>query len=466
MSKPKKVNKIDCAVYVRNAWKSYKKPNYVFTGLHMTMMKGSIYALLGASGCGKTTLLSCIVGIRYLDSGDIWVLGGKPGSRGSGVPGNRVGYMPQELALYGDFSIKETMLYFGWICGLKTKEIKSRIAFLVKFLELPPAERLVKNLSGGQQRRVSLGAAMLHTPDLLILDEPTVGVDPILRANIWNYLVTESKERNCSIIITTHYIEEAKQAQTIGIMRSGHLLAEESPPQLLQTYKCSNLEEVFLKLSRAQQSQQDAEEEQQRRPSRKEFKEEEEEHTGDSTLQEQHGCCYKFCHDLRNLTSCGRLRALMTKNTLRLVRNIAGLLFMFALPVIQVVLFCICIGGNPRDLTIAVMNKEVNYTNLTYLDCPSRAKCYLVNGTPTYEMENLSCLYLTYLEDGDTFMQEFYPDVDSCHEAVRNGSAWGCLYFNPNFTNALVERMKKFIALREEVLDLSEIQVWLDMSSK
>nr|CAI5843689.1 unnamed protein product [Callosobruchus analis] len=124
--------------------------------------------------------------------------------------------MPQELALYGDFSIKETMMYFGWICGLRTKDIKSRIAFLIKFLELPPAERLVKKLSGGQQRRVSLGAAMLHTPELLILDEPTVGVDPILRANIWDYLVTESKERKCSIIITTHYIEEAKQAQTVS----------------------------------------------------------------------------------------------------------------------------------------------------------------------------------------------------------------------------------------------------------
>ncbi|VEN41875.1 unnamed protein product, partial [Callosobruchus maculatus] len=91
MSRPKQLMKDEYAVYVRHAWKTYKKPYYVFSDLHMSMLKGTIYALLGASGCGKTSLLSCIVGIRSLDSGDVWVLGGRPGSRGSGVPGNRIG---------------------------------------------------------------------------------------------------------------------------------------------------------------------------------------------------------------------------------------------------------------------------------------------------------------------------------------------------------------------------------------
>ncbi|GFG35804.1 hypothetical protein Cfor_11743 [Coptotermes formosanus] len=139
------------------------------------------YGLLGASGCGKTTLLSCIVGRRKLNSGDIWVLGGKPGSKGSGVPGPRIGYMPQDLSLYVEFTIRETFLYFGWINGMKTEDIEEKLHFLVEFLQLPTPESFVKNLSGGQQRRVSLAAAMVHSPELLILDEPTVGVDPILR---------------------------------------------------------------------------------------------------------------------------------------------------------------------------------------------------------------------------------------------------------------------------------------------
>lgn len=173
------------------------------------------YGLLGASGCGKTTLLSTIVGRRRIDSGEIFVLGGKPGTQGSGVPGKRVGYMPQEIALYGEFSIRETMMYFGWIFGMDTKEIIERLQFLLNFLDLPSEKRLVKNLSGGQQRRVSFAVALMHDPELLILDEPTVGVDPLLRQSIWNHLVHITKSGQKTVIITTHYIEEARQAHTV-----------------------------------------------------------------------------------------------------------------------------------------------------------------------------------------------------------------------------------------------------------
>lgn len=121
------------------------------------------------------------MGRRRLNSGEIWVLGGRPGSRGSGVPGPRVGYMPQEVALYGEFTIRETLMYFGWINGMKTSEVEERLERLLKMLQMPHGESFVKNLSGGQQRRMSLAATLLHEPELMILDEPTVGVDPVLR---------------------------------------------------------------------------------------------------------------------------------------------------------------------------------------------------------------------------------------------------------------------------------------------
>jgi ABC-type multidrug transport system ATPase subunit len=107
----------------------------------------------------------------------------------------------------------------------------------------------VKNLSGGQQRRMSLAAAMIHDPELLILDEPTVGVDPVLRQVIWDYLVEITKFGRSTVIITTHYIDETRQAHTIGLMRGGKFLAEESPSDLLRKYQAESLEDVFLKLS-------------------------------------------------------------------------------------------------------------------------------------------------------------------------------------------------------------------------
>lgn len=120
----------------------------------------------------KTTILSCIVGVRRLDDGSIFVFGNKPGERGSGVPGKTVGYMPQDISLYGDFTINETLVYFGSLYCMSKQAIDKNRKFLIEFLALPEPTRRVGTLSGGQQRRVSISVAMIHDPELLILDEP------------------------------------------------------------------------------------------------------------------------------------------------------------------------------------------------------------------------------------------------------------------------------------------------------
>ena len=234
------------------------------------MRRGTIYALLGPSGCGKTTLLSCILGRKSLKSGHIAVFGGCPGDRSLGLPGGLVGFMPQDICLYSEFTIRETFEYFGrlqklpgaWDChGGLEKELTE----LLDLLDLPEPSRRVSDLSGGQKRRLSFAVALLHNPKLLILDEPTVGVDPVVRARIWSHLQSLTTTGNIalsllsnyklsyylsgvSIIITTHYIEEARDAHTVGIMRNGRLLAQESPALLMERHQQQTLEGVFLAL--------------------------------------------------------------------------------------------------------------------------------------------------------------------------------------------------------------------------
>jgi ABC-type multidrug transport system ATPase subunit len=203
---------------------------------------------MGSSGCGKTTLISCIAGVRKLDSGTIQTFG----SSGK-FQSFRTGFMPQDLALIENFKIKEIFWFFGMIYGMTNEKIEEKSRFLMNLLELPEKNRLVKNCSGGQQRRISFAVTLIHDPDLLILDEPTVGVDPLLRERIWNHLVELARDRNVTILLSTHYIEEARQSNQIGLMRNGVLIAEDSPEQIMLMCDTNDMDEAFLRLSQKQE---------------------------------------------------------------------------------------------------------------------------------------------------------------------------------------------------------------------
>jgi len=221
----------------------------VLRGLNMVVATGSIYGLLGPSGCGKTTLLKVLLGRLVPWGGSALALGSTPGEHGAPVPGPAVGYAPQELALYEDLSIGETLRFHGQLQLMDRTQVAQRQAWLLEFLDLPSAERVVGKLSGGQKRRVSLAVALLHEPQLLLLDEPTVGVDPELRARIWDHLRTIA-DSGTAVILTTHYIDEAAQADSVGLMRNGRLLAEGPPAALMEPHGHVSLEQTFLLLCR------------------------------------------------------------------------------------------------------------------------------------------------------------------------------------------------------------------------
>ncbi|CAH0554397.1 unnamed protein product [Brassicogethes aeneus] len=460
----------DLAVHVKDCCKNYGSKE-VLRKLCMKVNRGIIYGLLGASGCGKTTLLSSIVGRKSIDSGEIWVLGGTPGAKGSGVPGPLVGYMPQDIALVGEFTVKDAIFYFGRILEMEDELIEQRFYHLSKLLELPPEDRYIKNCSGGQQRRVSFACAMVHMPELLILDEPTVGVDPVLRDRIWNYLVEITQKENIAVIITTHYIEECRQAHKIGLMREGKLLAEESPARLLTLFQTDSLEEVFLVLSRRQEEGRldelnlDSVADEQNNSVLP--------YTGSTstvaTFDISHGSTdaittkkpAKIVKTLGTISK-NRVKALLDKNWKQFYRNITGLCFIVGFPLIQCMCFLLAVGGDIKDINLAVVNDET-----MTIKCENFSK----NGTAvpydfsSCHFDNLSCRFLTYLENPMINMVK-YDTIDDAIQGVQNGEATGVVYMAHNFTMALENRTNLGKDSEDDVLDFSEIKVWMDMSNR
>lgn len=169
---------------------------------------------------------------------------------------SRVGYMPQESALMLNFNLREIIWFFGTIYRLSATKIAERLEFLSELLELPDEKKLIRDCSGGQQRRISFALSLVHEPELLVLDEPTVGVDPLLRCKIWDYLVESTQLGKVTVLMSTHYIEEARQSNCVGVMRNGRLIAEESPGNILEKCGKASLEEAFLTLSNQQDNNQ------------------------------------------------------------------------------------------------------------------------------------------------------------------------------------------------------------------
>ncbi|KAF7487775.1 ABC transporter G family member 20 [Sarcoptes scabiei] len=531
------------AVEVNSVCLSYGRGNSIksiLNSISLNVPEAAIYGLLGPSGCGKTTLLRCIVGRIKPKQGYVKVFGYQPNEPGSQIPGPSVGYMPQEVAVYEEFSIEEMLYYFGRLFNLSPDFLDQRILFLISFLDLPN-----KIVFGGQKRRVSLAAALVHSPPLLILDEPTVGVDPLLR---------QRKER-ITIIVTTHYIEEARQANVVGLMRQGRLLAENSPDQLMADYNLDTLEDVFLKLCMSDIAYKAA--------ALSNFVQlptdtklstiingnaggggggDNHNHyhhhhlangipekigngnlvngKSPSTITEKQFNHIETNGDLRNLikfpsvfsiyitnkeasydlaplptlhsntnstidlvknddvlffTNESKLSKLSNgtnghlmhyntsmkynhncqitcwneywattcvlawKNFTRLRRNIPLLLFQFLLPAIQVILFCLCIGSEPFDIDVAIVNEE----------------------QPPY----LSKLFLSKI-DPHTVRQHNFSSLEDAIDAVKRGDMWGVLHLSERFSVNLQKRVVMGEDVDNETIEASTIRIYPDLTNQ
>jgi ABC-2 type transport system ATP-binding protein len=213
--------------------------------------RGQVTGLLGPSGCGKTTLMRTLVGVQEITAGQVTLLGlpvGHPRLR------YRVGYSTQDPAVYPDLTLNENLRYFGTVLGLRRDRLTAAIARTIGELDLKGLEgRLVGTFSGGQLARVGLAVALLGTPDLLVLDEPTVGLDPVLRHDLWA-MFHRLAASGAALLVSSHVMDEAARCDYLLFMRDGRFLAEATPAQILQRTGAPDLEAAFLRLATRPQS--------------------------------------------------------------------------------------------------------------------------------------------------------------------------------------------------------------------
>lgn len=213
----------------------------VLNGLSLTVPAGQVVGLLGPSGSGKTTLMRAVVGTQKTSGGTVTVLGNPAGSP---QLRRKVGYLAQGPGVYDDLTVAENLRYFARIVGAPDTD-PERVIGETGLEE--QSRRLAGSLSGGQHSRVSLAVALLGAPELLVLDEPTVGLDPVLRRDLWN-LFASLAERGVSLLVSSHVMDEASRCARILLLHEGRLLADMTPPELLESTGTTDADAAFLAL--------------------------------------------------------------------------------------------------------------------------------------------------------------------------------------------------------------------------
>jgi ABC-2 type transport system ATP-binding protein len=215
------------------------------TDITVDLPAGRIIGFIGPSGAGKTTLIRAIVGRQHIAKGGLKVLGlpaGAPGLR------SQLSYMTQNLSVYPDLTAAQNLQYFAVMIGVSRRDLAAVVAESLHIVDLAPqAGQLAGSLSGGQKQRLSLAIALLGQPKLLVLDEPTVGLDPVLRQQIWT-LFHGLRDAGATLIVSSHVMDEAARCDDLVLIRDGRLLAHDTPASLCQHTHTTTVEQAFLKL--------------------------------------------------------------------------------------------------------------------------------------------------------------------------------------------------------------------------
>ncbi|XP_050519725.1 ABC transporter G family member 23-like [Daktulosphaira vitifoliae] len=386
------------AIRVINAHKSYNDGVPIINGLNMTVPIGKIYGLVGPSGCGKTTLLSSILGTQMLDSGIIEI------QTKSALD---IGYMPQDVCLDQYLTVHETLMFYGSLYRMSKLDIINNISELRNILELYFQNTYIKNLSGGQCRRVSLAVSLIHKPKIVILDEPTVGLDPILCDRIWNYFSNLVQDNKTTIIVTTHYIQEVHQADRVGFMRNGKIIQEAEPHSIMSRYNTDSLETAFLESVN--------------------------ETTAVQASRQLHSFTRTKSKDLfkraKKIMSFHRVFTLFKKNCLIFSRDITYFFLVIILPIMLAIISNYSVGSSIEHINIAFLNEETNN---------SICKQFNFHGC-IFDKDSkrlMSCEVLNYLRMLKYDLVEL-NSKKQVNSIVNDSSVHAFLYFPSNYTRLI-----------------------------
>jgi ABC-2 type transport system ATP-binding protein len=238
---------METAIKIKNLSVTLDGSVQALKNISVNLPVGKSVGFIGPSGAGKTTLIRSIVGRQHLTKGSIEIFGLPAGSV---QLRSQLSYMTQELSVYPDLTVKENLKYFATMMGHPRKQIRSVVDGVLESVDMTDkADALVSNLSGGQKQRVSLSVALIGSPKLMVLDEPTIGLDPVLRDSLWK-LFNKLTTKGTTLLISSHSMDEAERCDDLVLIRDGQLIAHNTPDELKAITGAKTVEQSFLKLVR------------------------------------------------------------------------------------------------------------------------------------------------------------------------------------------------------------------------